>query len=409
MAKTKKTPELRFKGFTDAWEELRYQDVAELRRGLTYKPSDIATNGIRVLRSSNVDEDTFAFQQDDVFVSEKAINIEYVQPNDILITSANGSSRLVGKHAIIPALGEKAVHGGFMLLSKAKDPFFLNASMSSRWFDDFIKLHVSGGNGAIGNLSKSDLENQGVLIPSEKEQSKIGTFFQNLDSLIALRRRKLDKLVAVKKAMLVKMFPKEGEEVPELRFKGFAGKWERRRIGGILTETKRPIELADSKKYELITVKRRNEGIVSRGMLKGKDILVKNYFEIRAGDFVISKRQIVHGANGIVPQNLDMAIVSNEYLVVTGNDNITTEFWTVMSKLPNMHKKFFLSSYGVDIEKLVFDVDDWRKRNIYLPVLTEQNRIVEFFQRIDSLIALQRRELDTLKNLKKAFLEKMFV
>jgi len=148
----------------------------------------------------------------------------------------------------------------------------------------------------------------------------------------------------------------EKGNMPAIRFKGFSDEWEEYKIGDVLTEKKRPIELEDETTYQLVTVKRRNEGVVSRCLLKGKYILVKNYFEINAGDYLISKRQVVHGANGIVPNNLNMAVVYNEYLVIIGNEKITAEFWTIISKLPEIHKKFFLSSYGVDIEKLVFDV-----------------------------------------------------
>lgn len=271
----------------------------------------------------------------------------------------------------------------------------------------FAEKYSSGS--TFLEISGKTLGHMTMDVPSAIEQLKIGSFFQYLDALIALHQRKHDKLYTLKKAMLEKMFPREGADVPEIRFKGFTGKWESRKIGEILTERKRPIDLEDSRQYELVTVKRRNEGVVSRGMLKGKDILVKNYYEIRAGDYVISKRQIVHGANGIVPQNLDKAIVSNEYLVAVGNNNITTDFWTVISKLPDMYKKFFLSSYGVDIEKLVFDVEDWKKRNIEIPTVDEQNRITAFFKNLDALIFLHQRELDKLKNIKKACLEKMFI
>ena len=175
---------------TNAWEQRKYGEVVETRRGLTYKPSDICYSGIRVLRSSNIDEDTFVLKADDVFVKKDAVNIDYSKENDILITSANGSSRLVGKHAIISSIsGNPAVHGGFMLLGTTKEPYFINASMGSSWYRRFIELYVAGGNGAIGNLNKNDLDNQVILIPSEPEQRAIGAFFKQLDHLITLHQR----------------------------------------------------------------------------------------------------------------------------------------------------------------------------------------------------------------------------
>ena len=202
-----KTPKIRFSGFTKDWEQRKFIDIAETRRGLTYKPTEISEDGIRVLRSSNINEDTFVKGEDDVFVDRKAINIPFVQNGDILITSANGSSRLVGKHAIIrEIIDDSAVHGGFMLLATAKNPQFLNASMGASWYIKFINLFVAGGNGAIGNLNKNDLDEQAILVPYETEQKLIGCFFENLDHLITLHQSKLEKLQKIKKSMLESMF-----------------------------------------------------------------------------------------------------------------------------------------------------------------------------------------------------------
>jgi len=105
--------------------------LAEVRRGLTYKPEDVQSEGIRVLRSSNIKEDTFVINEDDVFVNPDVVKIDLLKPEDILITSANGSSNLVGKHAIVEKLNGETVHGGFMLTARAKEFNFVNALMSS--------------------------------------------------------------------------------------------------------------------------------------------------------------------------------------------------------------------------------------------------------------------------------------
>lgn len=200
-----KIPKIRFKGFEGEWECRKFSEVAELRRGLIYSPLDISPNGIRVLRSSNIDEENYIEKNDDVFVCERAVNIPLVQNGDILITAANGSSRLVGKHAIIQT-SMPAVHGGFMLLAKTENPYFLNASMSSTWYLDFIRIFVAGGNGAIGNLSIGDLNEQEILIPKTlEEQTAIGNFFHQLDETIALQSAEVEKLNQLKKGLLAAM------------------------------------------------------------------------------------------------------------------------------------------------------------------------------------------------------------
>ncbi len=206
MPEKAKVPAIRFKGFTDAWEQRQFGELARIRRGLTYNPTNVRKDGVRVLRSSNINEDTFVLKDDDVFVEPKAANIDFVKEKDILITSANGSSRLVGKHALVKNTYKKAVHGGFMLLATAEEPEFTNSLMSSPWYDRFIGVYVAGGNGAIGNLSKTDLEEQSVFVPVVSEQKLIGEFFANLDNLITLHQRKYEKLQNLKKACLQKMF-----------------------------------------------------------------------------------------------------------------------------------------------------------------------------------------------------------
>lgn len=202
-------PQIRFKGYTDKWEVKELREVAKLRRGLTYSPDDVCSErkGIRVLRSSNISEDIFLLSEDDVFVKQSAINIPYIHNYDILITAANGSSRLVGKHCIVADIqSNSCVPGGFMLCASTDSPFFLQASMSSSWYQTFIATYTLGGNGTIGNLSKTALEKQRFQLPSISEQEKIGNCFAQIDTLFSKTSIKLTKLRYIKQSLLEKMF-----------------------------------------------------------------------------------------------------------------------------------------------------------------------------------------------------------
>ena len=181
--------------------------MAELRRGLTYSPTHIASDGVRVLRSCNINEDTFVMSDDDVFVTPQCINIPLAKDGDILITAANGSPRLVGKHCVIRNTQAcPIVHGGFMLLATSVEPDFLNASMGSDWFREFQTIGISGGNGAIGNLDKTELEEFCFYIPKEKaERDSIASFFRSLDKKILLQTQLIEKLKQMKAACLSKM------------------------------------------------------------------------------------------------------------------------------------------------------------------------------------------------------------
>lgn len=220
-------PKLRFKDDNrqdyPEWEENKLGDIGCVMRGLTYKPTDVRDDGIRVFRSSNVSEDTFIYGEDDVFVDVNAVNIPFVQNGDILITAANGSSRLVGKHSIIHGvLNDTAVHGGFMLLIRSKDSAFINSSMHSLWYKKFVYKFVAGGNGAIGNLKKSDLENVHLFVPCEKEKNKINDFLTTVEKRITAQQNIIADLEETKKGLLQKIFSQEirfkddnGQDYPE--------------------------------------------------------------------------------------------------------------------------------------------------------------------------------------------------
>ncbi|MBJ2119171.1 restriction endonuclease subunit S [Proteus penneri] len=199
-------PEIRFKGFSGEWEEIQLEQIAGVRRGLTYKPSDISEDGIVVLRSSNINVDKFELRKDDVKVNQEAVKIGLIKNGDILITSANGSSNLVGKHTVVKGLIVNAVHGGFMLVATTKIPYFLNASMSTYWYQRFLSINVSGGNGAIGNIKGRALEEVRLYIPKQEEQTAIGNYFQKLDELINQHQQQITKLNHIKQACLSKMF-----------------------------------------------------------------------------------------------------------------------------------------------------------------------------------------------------------
>lgn len=203
----KTVPKVRFKGFLGEWKKVKLGEFVNISRGLTYTPSNISDKGVRVLRSSNIDEGCFVLSETDVFVQHSCVNIEFVHEGDILITAANGSPRLVGKHAIVQSTNTPCVAGGFMLLATGIENVFVNALMGADWYPKFLKVGVSGGNGAIGNLNKNDLENADVLIPTEKrERDRIATFFTSLDRQIALQSQRLEKLKQIKAACLDKMF-----------------------------------------------------------------------------------------------------------------------------------------------------------------------------------------------------------
>ena len=184
--------------------------------------------------------------------------------------------------------------------------------------------------------------------------------------------------------------------------------WASKKIGQWLKLAERSIVLQDEEEYQLVTIRRGFGGVDSRGSFLGKNVLVKNYFIVKTGDFIISKRQIAHGACGIVPPELDGAVVSNEYNVFLPQDGTNIQMFNLMMQLPHYKRLFYLMSDGVHIEKLLFKTQDWMKRTLAMPLLKEQKKIAEILSTQDRAIELQGRKIEELKRFKQGCLEKMF-
>lgn len=403
-----KCPEVRFIGFSGDWLQSNLAECTDLLTGNPFNSKEFTSNGIFLVRGINVKRGYLDTSTDlsKYWPSSKGLEHYLLEPEDIVIQM---DGALIGKSYAkvnsknLPALLVQRVA---RVRSSNVEIEFIYQYIHK----DFLS-HISGikTETAVPHLSLNDIRDFTIFLPEKQEQVAIGNLFKNLDQSIALHEKKFTQTQNLKKAMLEKMFPKVGSTQPEIRLKEFCGRWSVDVIGNVLQEVFRPIDLDNETKYRLVTVKRRNGGIAERAIVKGKDILVKSQFEVKTGDYVISKRQVVHGATGLVPNELDGSIVSNEYLVGQGTDKLNIEFFALLSTLPEMYKKFFLSSYGVDIEKLFFDVNDWKKREILLPSLAEQIQIAHFFKQLDETLVLQQQQLQTFKNLKQAFLEKMFV
>jgi type I restriction enzyme, S subunit len=153
-----------------------------------------------------------------------------------------------------------------------------------------------------------------------------------------------------------------------------------------LIEQLRPLNMADDEVYNLVTVKRSRGGVVLRERLKGSQIAVKSQFRLKAGDFLISKRQIVHGACGIVPPELDGAIVSNEYSVLRARSTLDLDFLNCLAHSIYFQQTCFHSSIGVHVEKMIFKLDEWMKWDFDLPPIREQGRIAEILSTWDRAI-----------------------
>ena len=198
-------PEIRFDGFTEPWEQRKLTEFVEFFSGLTYTPNDVQKNGTLVLRSSNVSNGEVV-DADNVYVNPQVVNSKNVKVGDIVVVVRNGSRSLIGKHAQIKAFMPNTVIGAFMTGIRSECPEFTNALLNTSRFEEEIAMNMGATINQITGYMFSKME---FKVPCLDEQKKIGSYFANLDRLITLHQRKLDKLKNIKASMLNKMFPED--------------------------------------------------------------------------------------------------------------------------------------------------------------------------------------------------------
>jgi type I restriction enzyme, S subunit len=288
------------------------------------------------------------------------------------------------------------------------DEYFKHLFKSHRFIQQLTRNIEGLRDGKM--ISYKQFSEQLIPTPSPPEQKKIVDCLTSLDRLIAAQGRKVAALKVHRLGLMQQLFPRDGETVPYLRLPEFRSspEWTLRKIGDVLEEIAQPLEMDDDEDYSLVTVKRRYGGVVSRERLKGHEIKVKSQFIVRAGDFLISKRQIVHNACGIVPPELDGSIVSNEYCVLGPKNGDDIEFFNYLSQQPAVSVSFLHSSAGIVIEKMLFKLNTWLKYEFLFPSVEEQRRIASCLRSVEYEIAAETAKFDALKVHKKGLVQQLF-
>lgn len=183
--------------------------------------------------------------------------------------------------------------------------------------------------------------------------------------------------------------------------------WSRVQFGDVLQVIERPIKLENDKEYQLVTARRSRGGVVHRERLLGRQVLTKTQFRTKEGDFLISRRQIIHGACGIVPLYLDGSVVSNEYATLRAKPNLDPEFLSYLSHTRHFQQCCFYTSVGVDVEKMVFKLEKWLKESFNLPPLPEQRNIASILRGIDEVINKTRDVIEQVSKVRLGILEEL--
>lgn len=201
-AEGERKPKIRFVGFTDDWEQRKFDEEVEFYSGLTYSPNDVSDNGTFVLRSSNVKNGEIV-DADNVYVNSEVVNSRNVKEGDIIVVVRNGSRSLIGKHAQVKRKMDKTVIGAFMTGIRSSQSSFINALMDTQQFSGEVEKNLGA---TINQITNGMFREMRFMFPDIQEQNQIGNFFNNLDNLITIHQRKLEKLKNIKKAYLNEMF-----------------------------------------------------------------------------------------------------------------------------------------------------------------------------------------------------------
>lgn len=394
----KNVPKLRFKGYEDAWEQRKLGEEVQIVMGQSPKGENYTDNPEDyILVQGNAD-----MKDGKVFPRVWTTQVTKQAHKGDIILSVRAPVGDIGKtnYDVVIGRGVAAVKGNeffYQLLGKLKLDGYWTKSSTGSTFD---------------SINSNEIKNAKVTIPDTNEQLFIGDYFQGLDNLITLHQRKYDALKTMKKTLLSKMFPKDGEDVPEIRFKGFTDAWEQRKLGDIADK----VTVKNSNLQYIETFTNSAEvGIISQRDYFDHDIAnlsnLDGYYIVQKEDFVYNPRISTSAPVGPINRNkLGRVGVMSPLYTVFRTHNVDTTYLEYFFKSQYWHSFMkFHGDSGARSDRFSIKDAIFFKMPIPLPDIDEQQKIGDYLNSVDHLITLHQRKLDELKNIKKTLLQQMFV
>ena len=409
MTEQAKVPAIRFAGFTDPWEQRKLGDVASsFDYGLNAAATEYDGQN-KYLRITDIDDETHEFSKSDLTtpLADLAMSADYLLKESDLLFARTGAS--VGKTYLYRQFDGMVYFAGFLIrarIGEGADPEFAYQATLTDAYKKYVAI-TSQRSGQPG-VNAQEYADYQLMLPSKTEQQQIGMTLRSLDDLITLHQRKYDKLVVFKKSMLEKMFPKDGESVPEIRFAGFTDPWEQRKFVDFVEAS--GIRNKDNLQLESYSVSNdrgfvpQDEQFENGGTMRDADKTA--YWIVEPGSFAYNPARINVGSIGYQSTRKNV-IVSSLYEVFKTDHSCDDRFLWHWFKSSLFTKQIeMLQEGGV---RLYFFFDKLQKSEIWMPNVDEQRIIGQQFDQLDSLITLHQRKLELLRNIKKSLLDKMFV
>ena len=415
---SKKSPQLRFEGFTDDWEERKLSSISE--RVTRKNKNNESTLPLTISAQDGlIDQNDFFNKQ---VASRDVTGYFLVKNGEFAYNKSYSNGYPWGAIKRLDKYDMGVLSTLYIVFrpTEINSQFLVSYYDTTRWYREVSKNAAEGArNHGLLNIAPTDFFNTLLVVPKiVDEQEKIGSFFKQMDNTIALHQRKLDLLKEQKKGYLQKMFPKNGEKVPELRFAGFADDWEERKLGdevkingrigfrgytqadivtketGVLAYS--PTNIVNNRLYR----KRSDTYITKQKYRESPEIMVKN------SDILFVKTGSTLGKSALV-QSINYHATVNPQIVIIRSNELDEYFLSVILTSYNILKRINTIKIGGAIPTMT--ETELKKFPIQVPKSTEQKKIGSFFKQLDNTIALHQRKLDLLKEQKKGFLQKMFV
>ena len=384
MKTINKQPKIRFKGYTDEWQQRKLGEIIQVNSGKDYK--HLNKGEIPVYGTGG-----YMLSVDEALSYKDAIGL--------------GRKGTINKPYLLKAPFWTVDTLFYSIPINNNDLLFINTLFQNI---NWKKYDESTG---VPSLSKNSIIRIEKKVPNIEEQEKIGLFFLKLSDTIALHQRKLEALEKTKKSFLQKMFPKKDETKPEIRFSGFTDDWEQRKLGDFLTERKEMRVQDDEYPLVSFTVEK---GVTPKTDRYEREQLVvgnkksKKYKVTELNDIVYNPANLKFGA--ISMNKFGRAVFSPIYVTFQVDTNKAIPFFIESYVTRRDFIKFSLKyQQGTVYERQSVSVSDFIQMNVNIPSKKEQQKIGTFFKQLDDTIALHQRQLEVLKNMKTSFLQKMYI
>ncbi|MCT1390149.1 restriction endonuclease subunit S [Peribacillus frigoritolerans] len=404
--KNNQTPEIRFPGFIEYWKQQKLGDLADFSKGNGYSKSDLTDEGEPIILYGRLyTKYETVIESVDTFTIEKEKSV-VSKGNEVIVPSSGETSEDISRASVVKEPG--IILGGDLNIIRPTndiDSVFLALSISNGKQRKELIKRAQGK--SVVHLHNSDLKEVNLSFSKKEEQTKIADFFKQLDATIVFQEQELTTLKQTKQGFLQKMFPKEGESVPEVRFLEFTGDWEQhalKDLGEIKTGSTPSTADVDNysedgmiwvtptdidNRVTTVTAKKLSEkGQLKARIVKPGTILVTSIASIGKNTMVKEYASFNQQINSLTPSE-----ENDSYFLLTQSD-----FWS--RKMKNTAASGTMQ---------IINKNDFSNISVLVPKIEEQTKIGNFFKQLDDTIALHQRELDALKETKKAFLQKMFV